>query len=44
MSNFYGMLCYVHVTIDLIPKITIFKVASISTQYSITIAAALAPI
>lgn len=42
MSNFYGLLCYVHVNIDLI--VTIFLVASIPIRYSITTAKALTPV
>lgn len=44
MSNFYGMLCYVHVHIDLIPEVSIFIGASIPIQYSINTAKALTPI
>lgn len=43
MSDFYGMLCYVHVHIDLIPKVTIFMGASIPIQYSTPTARALTP-
>lgn len=41
MSNFCGILCYVHVHIDLIREVTIFIVASISIQYSTATAKAL---
>lgn len=44
MSNFYGMLCYVYVNNNLIPEVTILRVASISIQYSVTRAKGLIPI
>lgn len=43
MSNFYEMLCYVHMHIDLIPEVTIFIGASIPFQNSTPTAKALRP-
>lgn len=38
MSNFCGRFCYVHMDIDLTPEVTIFTVASVFVQYSVTTA------
>lgn len=38
MSNFRGRFCSGHVDIDLTPEVTIFIVASVDVQYSVTTA------
>lgn len=43
VSSFYGLLCSVHVDVDLIPEVTMFTVASISVQCSATTAKRLTP-
>lgn len=38
------MLCYLYVDVDLTPEVTIFIIASVSVQYSVTTTKGLTPI